>query len=269
MAFILKYLIRHKIYVIMISVAVIVLSAVVAFYETGRRNMVRANNEMIDLHHNEVYMLSHEISIRDINIAEMATQNNALHVENAAMHGEITYAHSNRHIAENSLNDLQQQFDDLQSRYWRNHMLAWDMGLLEMDAPIITHVATDSGKIDMLVRHFNAMYAGDLDTYLATLIDGEYWEHPGIDPESGEWRDRDGGRTWTDFLLLTFRDIAGREYYRAELRLVPDWWWSHNSEWERQTSGHLLVRVLVQETPDSEPFLRFHSVSVTSSGGPN
>ena len=265
MDFISMFLIHRKNYIIIIFTAIIVLYIAISFYETQRRNMIRVNNELIYIHHNEVYMLNHAISIKDTDIAEMTDQNNILHTK-------LTYANSNHQTLEYEFETLQQQFEDLRRRYhWEmgtSDGLMWDLGLREIDAPLITHATTDPDKIDMIIRHFNAMYSGDLDAYLATIQGGDTWEYPGINPDSDDWWGEDW--TWTDWLLQTFHRIAAREYYRMEVKFIPDWWY-HNldPEWGRQTSGHLFVWVLVQETPDSEPFLRAYPLGITSRGGAN
>jgi len=259
MEIMLKFLIQHKNYVIIISIAVFVLCEVVTFYETSQLNMVHEKNEMIDNHHNEIHMLNHEIYIREMDIVEITDQYSALHTELAATQDEVTYANSNHQA-------LQQQFDDLHRRYWEmrgSHDFGEWMRLFDINAPLISHITADPDKIDMIVRHFNAMYSGDLDAYLSTLMGGCSWEYPGVDPESdwsGEW-------TWTDWMLRTYRSVAEREYYRMEVKFIPDWW-HHNPERER-TAGYMSVWILVQETPNSEPFLRSYSLGVSSRGGAN
>jgi len=268
MKYILQFLLRHINFVLIISISAIVLLATVIIYEIRWRNMVRTNNKTADIHYYEIHTLNYEISTRDTSIAEITYQNNILRTDIAAIQDEIIYANRNRHIVENRFNDLQQQFDNLQQRYWEmgtSHNVMWMLGLLDMDAPLITHPTTDPDKIDMIIRHFNAMYSGDLDAYLLTLSNGHEWVYPGVDLESD---DGESNWTWTDWMLITFRNIAEQEYYRMEVKFIPDWWY-FNQEWGRQTSGHLPVWVLVQETPESEPFLRFYPLGVTSRGGPN
>ena len=263
MALILKFLIPRKTYVIIISTAVIVLLAVVVFYETNRRSMTRASHEMIDSHHNEVYALNHEISARDRDIAQMADQYSRLNAR-------LTNANSSRQTLQNRYNSLQQQFDDLSLRYREigSHNITQSLGLRDFDAPLISHVTADPDKIDMIVRHFSAMHTGDLDAYLLTVNGGQYWEYPGVAFGSDNWWDWDGGWTWVDFLLLTFHRISEREYYRMEVKFIPDWWPRYLDSYP-VWGGHLWVWVLVQETPDSEPFLRQYSLGVTASGGEN
>jgi len=260
---ILKFLIRHEDYVIFVSIVFIAFS-VVTFYEAGRWNMIRANNEMIDHHHNEVYMLNQEIAVMEMEIAEMTEQNNLLHTKLATTQDEVTYANSNYQTLENEFDYFQQQFDDLRQRYWSMQHMPWMLMVDEMDAPLITHVSTDPDKIDMIIRHFNAIHSGDLEAYVSTLLGGHNWEYPGVDPDSdwnSEW-------TWLDWMLRTFRDNAERGYYRMEVKVIPDWWHS-NPEREQQTSGYLTVGVLVQKTPDCEPSLRHWSLGISSSGGEN
>jgi len=260
---ILKFLTQHEDYVIFIFVVIIALSFV-TFYETGRWNKIRANNEMIDHHHNEVYMLNQEIAVLEMEIAKKTEQNNVLHTKIAATQDEVTYANSNYQTLESEFDYLQQQFDNLHQRYWSMQNTMRVLRVHEIDAPLTTHVTTDPDKIDVIIRHFNAMYSGDLDAYLSTLMGGCSWEYPGVDPESdwsAEW-------TWTDWMLRTFRSVAEREYYRMEVKVIPDWWHS-NPEGERRTSGHLTVGVLEQETPDCKPSLRDWSLGISSSGGEN
>ena len=269
MGTILTFLTRYKYYVATISIAVIVLSGVVVFYETQRRNMISANSEMLDLHNDEVYALNQAIYLRDANIEEMAGQNNALQAQLAAQE-EIIYANTNHQVLEEELADLQQQFDDLQQLHWETEWISWEMGLREMDAPLMTHATADPGKVDMIVRHFNAMYSGDLQAYLATINNSESWEYPGLVFTMDDMQDwPTDGWTWVDWMLMTFRRISEREYYRMEVKFIPDWWHSAAGEWGRQTSGHLPVWVLVQETPDSTPFLRSYPLMITSTGGEN
>jgi len=252
-------------YITVISYVVSIFFAIVVFYEMGRHNMARSVNIMIDMHQNEVYMLNHEIYTMSMNIAEKTEQNNTLQTDLRRQRYETARINTSRLTLQRNFDNLQQQFDYLQHWYWEisgNNLMRW-MGLYDMDAPLITHANTDPAKIDVILRHFNAMHIGDLDAYLDTLHNGHDWIYPGVDFETYGW----SGWTWVDWMLVAFRDVSAREYYRMEVRFVPDW--PYYPGWGRLGMGHLPVWVLAQETPESEPFLRGYNLSLTPSGGRN
>jgi len=152
-----------------------------------------------------------------------------------------------------------------------------NMGLRSMGVPLVTHVTTPPGKFDVITRHLTAMYAGDLDGFVATLNNNHTWQYPGIAfqiEDFDDWWDYIDWDNWTwiDFMVLEYRQIAEREYYRMEIKAISDdfWWMTFPDwEWSRPTNGFIAVWVLVQETPDCEPFLRSYSFGVTAMGGAN
>jgi len=246
-----------------ISIAVIVLISVVAYYEAGIRNIHRINSEILE---NQLHMLNHEIYIRDTTIAEMAAQNNLLYNDLAATQEKKAYINTNLQEREEMYQHLYRRFLHLRYQYWEmgtGRNLMWWLGIQEMYTSLVTHTTTNQGKIDMIIRHFNAMYSGDLDAYLSTVQGGHNWVYPGFNPET----DDDDNWTWVDWMLGTFRHRAEREYYRMEVKFIPDW--PYSPERGRSTGGHLMVWILVQETPESEPFLRVYPLGVTPRGGPN
>lgn len=269
-----KFLTQHKQYALAVAIALfalVVLSATVIIYETERRDIISANDYMAYLHHNEVYSLTQEILLREQAIEEIADRKNILHTELFASQEETRYASRNQQSTADSLYELQQRFDELLFRfnYERqqhgdlNHFrwVEWHLRLNEMDASMVIHADADPEKIDMIVRHFNAKYTGDLEAYLATVHRGYTWEYPGIafgDYDTDNW---DWEWSWIDWMLLNFRSVSEREYYRMEVKFIPGA--------VLGSSGSIQVLVLVQATPDSRPFLREYTIAITSIGGEN
>jgi len=52
---------RYKYYALLVAIAIIVYSAIIAFYENERRNVFYANHELMLRHSQEVYTLNQEM----------------------------------------------------------------------------------------------------------------------------------------------------------------------------------------------------------------
>jgi len=254
-----NFIIKHKTHAIIISIALIILLYTIVFYEATRRNITSASNDRISFLQYQIDNLHHEISIRDTRYFELQTKL-------ATAQYAITDTHARHSALMESYENLQQQHDttyeqfrDLQYRYWNTSHYVWMFDLYNMYAPTITHATACPNKVDMIIRHLTAMYTGDLQGYLATVSGGDTWEYPGAAFSGENWNWEADDWTWTDWMLLTFRDISEREYYRMNVRFIPgrNWW----------PEQHVLTWVLAQETPDCEPVLWFHSLHVSRENG--
>ena len=253
---------KHKTPIIITTTALLVLLYVIIYYEATRRNITSASNERIAF-------LQQEIAAGEAQIAYLTQENYDLQVVfcllyntehmlaiSRANYTALLNAHAETRL---ELINATEEERYWRYRYWRNNWIMHDLRMYDMDAPIITSVNADPAIIDMVTRHFNAMYTGNLEEYLATIVGGDTWEYPGISISDDAWGDRDGDWTWTDWLMLTFRRVSEQENYRMSVRVIPG-----RPSW---ISHQLSVWVLVQPTPDCEPFLDMYSLHISLADG--
>ena len=111
------------------------------------------------------------------------------------------------------------------------------MRLYDMDGPLFVPAHIDKGLADFIVKHFTAMYTGDVETYKST-VSPTTWSH--------------------EYLMGRLLTVAENEYYRAEVKFINEWndtWWN------------LSVTVLEQEFEDSEPRINVWPVILAHTDG--
>ena len=115
--------------------------------------------------------------------------------------------------------------------------MEWFFGIHEMGTPIVIHESVTREDIDLVVRHFQALYTGDVETYLETITrDGRRHVEVTDDNSLG----------WGYTRMLEWLRRRGEVgYYRVEVKVIPE-----------LRHGFVPISVLVQRYPDSPPFMR-------------
>jgi len=251
------------------TITVLILAAIIANYETERRSIIRTNNVITALH-------IQEISALQADNAYIQLERDRIFLDHRMTEDSLANMAQQLVDTRRELANSQRHFDDLQRRYHEMRNEEWIVwALRDIDAPTITHVTADPDIVDLIIRHFNAKYSGDLAGFLDTINGGHTWEYPGAafsvecpNDWNAFWEHENW--LWGDWMVMRFRQVAEHEYYRMTVRFVPDWErWHWEWDWEFTWGGTLWVTLVVQETPESLPFLRSYPVALTASGGLN
>jgi len=106
-----------------------------------------------------------------------------------------------------------------------------------MGTPIVVHESVTREDIDFVVRHFQALYAGDVGTFLETIT-RDRRRHVEVTD--------DNGLDWGYIRMLEWLRYRGEvRYYRVEVKVIPE-----------LRHGFVPISVLVQRYPNSPPFMR-------------
>jgi len=131
---------------------------------------------------------------------------------------------------------LESEIAEWQDRYYEASFeyshIRWAMRLHDMDGPLYVPADMDRDLIDFVIKHYQAWYTGDVETYKSTV--------------SLEWQPE---------LMSYYIEMAEEnDYYRVEVKFIK----ANYDKLERYDSwgGFIYVTVLEQEHAGSEPSIK-------------
>jgi len=188
-------------------VSIIISSAVFAFYNAKLVELTLSYDEVLMLYNNE----SNKTQELSVKLKSLETDNSQLEMQMKI----ITLR------TEAQVQECEDKFIHL--------------GLYDTGAPLIVSADIEREFIDFIVKHFNAMYSGDVETYKETLSP-EVWQ--------------------SDYMMEKVLRFVDETYYHAEVKIIP--YFGH---------GYIPIYILVQKDEDSEPEIQVYNTGIYYTDG--
>ena len=211
-----------------LCIPLVIIISLVIFYESRSTTDSRSHNAAIERLETRYALMYDEMRMF---ISEIMQSKHEMEREHVTEHRELIRAHT---VEVLELTRQYRQADEdrrrFQEFYWENVHVLSSLGLRCFDAPLILHEGADMTLVNLIIEHFDALFAGDEERFMATISDSEWSQ---------------------EFMMWRFYDIQRFRRYRTKVKFIPS-----------AIMGYRAVFILVQNYEDSEPELQWWPVAI-------